>query len=77
VQDERLDGSQTQRDLIEPALVDCLSRQGKTDEAKRLLPMRRPLIDFRGACTGIALFICPGLSLRDNDYLALWRIVLT
>ncbi len=53
-QHERLGGSRAQRDLIELALVDCLSRQGKSDEAKRLLPIRRPRIDFNGAYTGIA-----------------------
>ena len=51
---ERLGGSRAQRDLIELALVDSLSKQGNTDEARRLLTMRRPQIDFAGACAGVA-----------------------
>ena len=51
---ERLGGSRAQRDLIELTLVDSLAKQGKTDEAKRLLPMRRPQIDFVGACVSVA-----------------------
>lgn len=45
---ERIGGSRAQRDLIELALVHCLRKQGKTEEAKRWLPMRRPHINFQG-----------------------------
>jgi thioredoxin-like negative regulator of GroEL len=39
---ERIGGSRAQRDLIEYALVVCLLRLGRTEEARRLLRTRRP-----------------------------------
>lgn len=42
---ERLGGSRAQRDLLEQSLMHVLIRQGRPDEARRLLVMRRPLID--------------------------------
>ncbi len=39
---ERIGGSRAQRDLIEYALVVCLLRQGRNEEARRLLQTRRP-----------------------------------
>ena len=39
----RIGGSRAQRDLIEFAMVGALLRQGKSDEARRLLMIRRPL----------------------------------
>ena len=42
---ERLGGSRAQRDLLEHTLMHVLIRQGKPDEARRLLAMRRPLTD--------------------------------
>lgn len=51
---ERIGGSRAQRDLIEYALAQTLLKQGQTDEAKRLLTMRRPLaVDF-GALSGVS-----------------------
>lgn len=38
----RIGGSRAQRDLIEYAMLGCLLKQGLTDEAARLLAMRRP-----------------------------------
>lgn len=38
----RIGGSRAQRDLIELAMASALARQGKSDEAKRLLMARRP-----------------------------------
>jgi len=42
-QHERIGGSRAQRDLVEYALLGALLRQGKADEARLLLSMRRPL----------------------------------
>jgi hypothetical protein len=39
---ERIGGSRAQRDLIEYALVVCQLRQGRNEEARRLLQTRRP-----------------------------------
>lgn len=39
---ERLGGSRAQRDLLEYAYVNALMQLGQTDEAKRLLGLRRP-----------------------------------
>jgi Tfp pilus assembly protein PilF len=39
----RIGGSRAQRDLIEYALLGALLKQGKADEARRLLALRRPL----------------------------------
>ncbi|WP_137700537.1 tetratricopeptide repeat protein [Marimonas lutisalis] len=51
---ERLGGSRAQRDLLEYTLLQALIRQGKADEARRLLAMRRPLTDSAGAVQGLA-----------------------
>jgi tetratricopeptide (TPR) repeat protein len=51
---ERLGGSRAQRDLLEYTLLHALIRQGKADEARRLLIMRRPLTDSAGAVQGLA-----------------------
>ena len=40
---ERIGGSRAQRDLLEYALLNALLKMGKTDEAHRMLTMRRPL----------------------------------
>lgn len=40
----RLGGSRAQRDLLELALLTCLLRQGRDEEAKRLLALRRPVL---------------------------------
>lgn len=40
---ERIGGSRAQRDLLEYALLNALLKMGKTDEAHRMLRMRRPL----------------------------------
>jgi tetratricopeptide (TPR) repeat protein len=39
---ERLGGSRAQRDLLEFTLLNALLRKGRTEEAKRMLHMRRP-----------------------------------
>lgn len=52
-QHERLGGSRAQRDLIDYALLSCLMRLGKKEEAQRLLLMRRPLTDTKGAIKGL------------------------
>jgi hypothetical protein len=44
---ERIGGSRAQRDLIEYALVLCLLRLGRSDEARRLLQTRRPRTGVR------------------------------
>lgn len=51
---ERLGGSRAQRDLIEHAMLQVLIRQGKADEARRLLAMRRPLTDGLGSVVGLS-----------------------
>ncbi|MDQ2092836.1 tetratricopeptide repeat protein [Rhodalgimonas zhirmunskyi] len=50
----RLGGSRAQRDLIEHTMLQVLIRQGKADEARRLLAMRRPTTDSAGAVAGLA-----------------------
>ncbi|MEO1160173.1 MAG: tetratricopeptide repeat protein [Pseudomonadota bacterium] len=42
--DARLGGSRAQRDLLEFSLLECLLKQGKTEEARRLLTLRRPVL---------------------------------
>lgn len=42
--DARLGGSRAQRDLLEFSLLECLLKQGKADEARRLLALRRPVL---------------------------------
>jgi tetratricopeptide (TPR) repeat protein len=50
---ERIGGSRAQRDLIEYALAQTLLKQGNTEEAKRLLEMRRPLATNLIALSGV------------------------
>ena len=50
---ERLGGSRAQRDLIEFGLAGALLRQGKGDEAKRLLAMHRPVSTRAGMVAGV------------------------
>jgi tetratricopeptide (TPR) repeat protein len=50
---ERIGGSRAQRDLIEYALAQTLLKQGQTEEAKRLLVMRRPLATDFSALSGV------------------------
>jgi hypothetical protein len=45
---ERIGGSRAQRDLIEYALVVCLLRSGRADEARALLHARRRRSGARG-----------------------------
>jgi hypothetical protein len=40
---ERIGGSRAQRDLVEYALLNALLRQGRAEEARLLLAVRRPL----------------------------------
>lgn len=42
--DARLGGSRAQRDLLEFSLLECLLKQGKSEEARRLLALRRPVL---------------------------------
>lgn len=49
----RLGGSRAQRDLIEYTMLQVLIRRGKADEARRLLAMRRPRTDSKGAVSGL------------------------
>lgn len=42
--DARLGGSRAQRDLLEFSLLECLLKQGKTEEARRLIALRRPVL---------------------------------
>jgi hypothetical protein len=44
VDDARLGGSRAQRDMLELSLVNALLRQGKGEEAKRILGLRRPVL---------------------------------
>lgn len=44
-QSERVGGSRAQRDLLEFALLNAQIRQGRAEEARRLLAIRRPHID--------------------------------
>lgn len=50
-QSERVGGSRAQRDLLEFALMNAQIRQGRADEALRLLALRRPHIDAPGHLT--------------------------
>jgi hypothetical protein len=43
VDDARLGGSRAQRDLLEFSLMNVLLRQGKSEEAERIIGLRRPL----------------------------------
>lgn len=47
-QSERVGGSRAQRDLLEFALLNAQIRQGRAEEARRLLALRRPHIDASG-----------------------------
>ena len=49
----RIGGSRAQRDLIEFAMANALVQTGQTDEARRLLSMRRPLIPAAQAVAGL------------------------
>ncbi len=49
----RIGGSRAQRDLIEYALVGALLKQGRSDEATRMLAMRRPVAMSAGAVAGL------------------------
>ena len=40
----RIGGSRAQRDLLELSLLTCLLRQGRTDEARRITALRRPVL---------------------------------
>lgn len=40
----RLGGSRAQRDLLEQSLLTCLVKQGKTEEARDIIALRRPLL---------------------------------
>lgn len=40
----RLGGSRAQRDLLEQCLLTCLVKQGKTEEARDIIVLRRPLL---------------------------------
>jgi len=42
--DARLGGSRAQRDLLEFSLLECLLKQGKAEEARRLIALRRPVL---------------------------------
>lgn len=42
--DARLGGSRAQRDLLEFSLLECLLKQGRAEEAHRLLALRRPVL---------------------------------
>ncbi len=44
VDDARLGGSRAQRDLLEFSLLECLLKQGKANEARRLIALRRPVL---------------------------------
>jgi hypothetical protein len=50
----RLGGSRAQRDLLDHTLFSALIRQGRADEARRLLRIRRPLTDTHHAVAGLA-----------------------
>lgn len=49
----RIGGSRAQRDLIEFATANVLLRMGKAEEARRMLAMRRPVIDPGRAVRGL------------------------
>jgi hypothetical protein len=48
----RIGGSRAQRDLIEYAMVNVLLKLGQSDEARRVLAMRRPMTATRGVVAG-------------------------
>lgn len=48
----RIGGSRAQRDLIEHAMLACLLRLGQTDEARRMVAMRRPVSTPPGTVAG-------------------------
>lgn len=48
----RLGGSRAQRDLLELALLACLLRLGRAEEARRLLILRRPVLAHSNALAG-------------------------
>ena len=50
---QRIGGSRAQRDLIEYALLCTLLKQGRADEARLLLAMRRPLKVGSAAVKGV------------------------
>jgi hypothetical protein len=50
---QRIGGSRAQRDLIEYALLSTLLKQGRADEARLLLAMRRPLKVGSAAVKGV------------------------
>ncbi|MEM7547380.1 MAG: tetratricopeptide repeat protein [Pseudomonadota bacterium] len=50
---ERIGGSRAQRDLIELAMCGALLKQGRGEEATRLLTIRRPMV-AQGAVAGLA-----------------------
>lgn len=52
-QHERIGGSRAQRDLVEYALLNALLRQGKAEEARLLLSVRRPLKAAAHAVKGL------------------------
>ena len=49
----RIGGSRAQRDLLEYALLNCLLKQGLTDQARLLLTMRRPVKSDAHAVRGL------------------------
>jgi tetratricopeptide (TPR) repeat protein len=49
----RIGGSRAQRDMIDHAMVSALLKLGKSDEARRLLSMRRPNVASAGAVVGV------------------------
>lgn len=49
----RLGGSRAQRDLLEFALLNTLLKQGRDEEASRLLTLRRPFIEATNAVHGL------------------------
>ena len=51
---ERLGGSRAQRDIIDLTLLHTQIRQGRADEARRLLAIRRPRIDSDRILAGLA-----------------------
>ena len=51
--DARLGGSRAQRDLLEFSLLECLLKQGKAEEARRLIALRRPVLAETGLVRGL------------------------
>ena len=50
----RLGGSRAQRDLLELSLAQAMIRQGRPDEARRLIAMRRPRAGISSSVQGLA-----------------------